>query len=204
MSIHRERVVACPYCGARARAPIEAEVPGAARRRWTDGHSVVPGSPRRPRAPICEGCHQIFLIEQGLKVSPRDAAEAPAAPLREPSEDEFYRHLTGLPPSVLQEERSLRLLAWRRGNDLWRESPPPSAPPLDPLYEENLTRLVRLLDGRQEPGRLLRAEALRELGRFQAALIVLEIRPFPRNLQKAASLVTHLARKKDRLVREVS
>ena len=71
-----------------------------------------------------------------------------------------------------ERELSLRVLAWRAGNDARRFSS--EAHPLAPAETLNLARVVELFDALDAHDHLLKGEALRELGLMDRARAVME------------------------------
>lgn len=72
------------------------------------------------------------------------------------------------------DETMVRGLAWRDGNDPFRASGVEWVPYASrPLARANLERLLELLPGSEE-GRIVRAEALRQLGRFSDSVVILD------------------------------
>lgn len=72
------------------------------------------------------------------------------------------------------QERTLRLLAWWRRNDAFRDGAIGEARPTSPGCRANIEALAQLLDEAIENDRVMKAEVLRELGEFDAARAVLE------------------------------
>ncbi|MBI3860294.1 MAG: hypothetical protein HY290_00200 [Planctomycetia bacterium] len=93
-----------------------------------------------------------------------------------PTEHEYYEALEkGLATSP-EQERDVRILAWWRRNDAFRNSGRPQDGRIDAASEvcrKNLEVLARLLVGEAEKVRLMRAEVLRELGEFESAKRIL-------------------------------
>lgn len=110
--------------------------------------------------------------------------EAPAPPGTEPPEWRAapYGHMPTEPELLalaerlgsVDEEAMVRSLAWRDGNDPFRASGEEWVPYASrPLARANLERLLELLPG-SEDGRIVRAEALRQLGRFSDSVAILD------------------------------
>jgi ribosomal protein L7/L12 len=75
----------------------------------------------------------------------------------------------------LEEEKTVRVAAWRDGNHRFRTEGSAWIPlPKRPAASANLERLLGLLGGSPDD-QILRAEVLRELGRFSQALAVLAL-----------------------------
>jgi hypothetical protein len=134
-------------------------------RTWTDGRQVAPMLPHPPPVVRCSHCHRFFWL--------RDAKNIGAIlSLEEPSEQDYYSAIAGGLAKDAAEEKTLRVLAWWRGNDEYRgESGRPARRPwrLSPEARENVERLVALLSDEDISERIMMAEALRELGEFDAA-----------------------------------
>jgi hypothetical protein len=75
---------------------------------------------------------------------------------------------TGLAASPDQ-ELELRVFAWWRGNDRFRDSEVPGRFPTSPEAIENAERLIEMTKDGEHELVLFRAEALRQLGRFEEA-----------------------------------
>lgn len=105
-------------------------------------------------------------------VEPTPPAEWVAAPeAEEPAEDELIQLAATV--RTPQDERLLRLLAWRVGNDRFRTEDTLWLPyDRRPVSKQNLETLL-LRFGDEDGDVLLRGEALRQLGRFEAAATVL-------------------------------
>jgi phosphopantetheinyl transferase (holo-ACP synthase) len=99
-------------------------------------------------------------------------AWADALKVEEPTEAEYYQALAkGLAKNAKQ-ERVLRILAWRRRNDIFRDKPLKEAQGISDGPEEwrkNLEALARLLTEEDVNDCLMKAEVLRELGEFESA-----------------------------------
>jgi hypothetical protein len=134
--------------------------------------------PRLPAVVRCRHCPQCFWLSEARKVSTipygsrgdlqSDPAWAAAQEVEEPNEEEYYLALQGGLAKDLQQERTLRILAWWRRNDGLRNHPGGGAA-TSGASRRNLEAIFGLLDERGESDRLLKAEVLRELGEFDAA-----------------------------------
>lgn len=106
----------------------------------------------------------------------------------------------------------LRLHAWRAGNDSRRRSSEfpklfemgddREMPPLSDKEVENMEDLAAILGEKKHQERMLKAEIMRELGRFDQALPLLS-KPFNPGLRRFAVFVRELTEKKDLWVREL-
>ena len=97
-------------------------------------------------------------------------------------------------------ERYLRLRAWRAGNDDRRHGD--ATLPLSVAETANLLDLVELLDESDQNDWLLKAEAFRELGRFEDALALLS-QKFNRELSQMVTTIKKLALLHDPFVKEI-
>ena len=94
-----------------------------------------------------------------------------------------------------EEERELRLRAWWAGNDPYREPERPWKPFAERSLaaRENLHALQELLQVDEPLEGLLKAEALRELERFDESRALLSRVPLPDELRKVAEQLRRLA-----------
>jgi hypothetical protein len=99
-----------------------------------------------------------------------------------------------------QKERYLRLRAWWAGNDFRRESE--KSTQLDSFETDNLRTFITLLDESEDTDRLMKAEALRELGEFADAEKLLAT-DFEYGLAQAGSIIRRLNQKKVLTVAEM-
>ncbi len=183
--------VACPHCGGRAqyRSWFSAYIMGA--RLWSDGRRVAFGSPEIPELARCPHCGRCYWLEDAARderAAPREDESPPWLP--PPTEEDCYRALDQGLGDTPEREKRLRLRAWHRHNDALRgvvldslglpEIAHPRACPCG-RWRDNLEALVPLLAAEvAEEERLLAAEALRELGRFEEARALLESLREPR------------------------
>jgi len=210
-------IIACPQCG--ALAAVESLLSGNNRGaiRWTDGHIHAPMLPTLPAVTRCRYCAAFFWrkdaravgkIVPGVKQDvPKDWCNAPN--IRRLSEAEYREAIAAGMASDPQKERMLRTWAWWAGNDRFRYPPrrgwlgrkvatsktgptPSTEEIFSPEGRVNLERLIALLDDASPGDRLMKAEALRELGRFDEAIALLS-EPFSKEHEFAARLIMDLA-----------
>ncbi|HKW98449.1 MAG TPA: hypothetical protein VJN43_12005 [Bryobacteraceae bacterium] len=150
-------------------------------RVWTDGAEYAP-YPLPPSIVKCPHCRRLHWFSTDVEVgtitdSPKGRERAPrkwrnAELGQQPDEQEYYHAIeTGLAQTP-GEERSLRLLAWRRSNDEDRQIEYTwfTRGPRSPSgRNENLTALLPLLE---ETGKdlVFKAEIYRELRMWRQAL----------------------------------
>lgn len=153
---------------------------------WSDGFRIAPGMPDLPAVTRCESGGPIFWVESArvLGTLQHWGDQDPqgwraAKPVRSLTGEEFLEALAQGLGDTPERERYLRMRAWWAANAAFRraELPPASPQTSDFLAgtpaRANLEALVRLLDEGQLDDRLTKAEALRELGRFDEALALL-------------------------------
>ena len=173
-----DAILACPLCGAAARlATIESCDPAGAV-SWTDGYQEAPDVPRQTNVARCAGCgkfywlgeaRQLGWIAPGLELPP-ECAHWHDAPRIEPLDEAgYYEALEAGLAENPEHELELRVHAWWRGNDRYRGT---EATPRIATGEReiaNMNRLVELCAHGDHEILLFRAEALRQLGRFDEA-----------------------------------
>jgi hypothetical protein len=151
-------------------------------RVWTDGKQVAPMLPRPPAVVKCHHCGDCFWLADAKEVGTVerwgdtggrvDPAWTAAQVVQEPTEEEYYEAIRrGLATDTAQ-ERTLRILAWWRRNDTFRDASRCEAGSISSgsgEWRTNLQALVSLLNEADENDRLMKAEVLRELGEFDSA-----------------------------------
>ncbi|MFP2909603.1 ribosomal protein L7/L12 [Pyxidicoccus sp. 3LFB2] len=132
---------------------------------------------------------------------PEEWASAPY--VEEPDEVGFLEALAQEVAQGPDEERELRLRAWWAGNETYRRGTPwlPFSQRSSGA-RDNLRALVPLCAPDEPTQRLLRAEALRELERFDEARALLA-GEFPAPLDRAAAAIRELATQRIAEVREL-
>jgi hypothetical protein len=177
-----DKIVACPQCESLAKYMTLRSGNTFGARVWSDGKQVAPMLPRPPPVVKCHNCAECYWLADAKEVGTLepwgnergqvDPAWATAPMVEEPAETEYYQALQRGLAIDSQQERTLRVLAWWRRNDAFRNASPGVAA-LDAnvsgASRDNLTMLVRLLDDADENDRLMKAEALRQLGEWDSA-----------------------------------
>jgi len=146
--------------------------------------------PEQPPIVRCAGCTQYYWLRDAKEIGyfwgtewardekiPPECARAPW--IEEPEGGEYLQLLRDGIAKDRDEECTLRILAWHHHNDVFRIDPDsidvpwnrtkPSASD-DAEWRKNVEALLQLLDDRDESTILTRAEALRQLGRFEDAI----------------------------------
>lgn len=195
------QVIACPNCSAPAAYVTFASGNTFGAIIWTDGKCLAPML-RTPLLVVeCGSCGECYWRTDARKVrQPRsrlvgrgepDRTRALPPGLKEPSEEAYLRALAKGLAATPRRLRTLRTLAWWRGNDAARTRTNPSdatAPCRSEASRENLEALAGLLNERSQADRLVKAEIRRELGDFESALGLLRRVTMPRH----ASVVRQL------------
>ena len=181
-----DQIVACPSCRALAKHMTLASGNTFGARAWTDGKQVAPMLPCPPAVVRCHSCAACYWLTDAEKIgtvnpwygegSQVDPAWATAPEVHEPTEDEYYDAVRKGLATDAEQQLTLRILAWWRRNDTFRDPPQGDVASIATgpgLWRENLEALVSLLDEADENKRLMKAEALRELGEFESAQQIL-------------------------------
>ena len=181
-----DQLVACPHCKRPARHPSLLSANTIGIRIWTDGKQIAPMSPETPPVAMCLGCEKPFWLSQAQKLGQLDLGSGEdgilemdsewmdAEHVEEPTGEEYHRALqTGFAQSV-DEERTLRILAWWRENDPHRDDAPTvSLQTATGDRRKNLEALLHLLGEANIGEQMMRAEILRHLGEFDQARTLL-------------------------------
>lgn len=181
-----DQVVACPMCGGLAHhiTLFSGNTLGA--RIWTDGKEIAPMMPSPPAIVKCHHCEECYWLAEAEKVGTfnwwedNDEQVNPdwlkAKAVQEPTEVEYFRALERGLARNSDEERTLRVLAWWRRNDAFRDHLETDAGGIESTPEtwrKNLEALAHILDEEDENDSLMKAEVLRELGEFELARQIL-------------------------------
>jgi hypothetical protein len=190
-------VLACPSCGALARLFTLAQGSPIGAISWTDGYQEAPDAPAQPNLTRCQACSNIYWTVQAKEIGmieptatatnravkfadfanavpAEEGALAPeewaAAPQMQRLDEAGYLEALaqGL-ATTPEQELELRIHAWWRGNDPHRKLEGPDRHPSTPEAIANAERLIELTNEGEHELVLFRAEALRELGRFEEA-----------------------------------
>jgi len=196
-----DQIIACPHCGGLAKhiTLVSGNTTGV--RVWTDGKQIAPMLPQPPPVVRCAHCAGHYWLGDAEQIGmaylwrsgthPGDPAWAAAPEAAEPDEAGYEAALAGGLAEDTVQERNLRILAWWRHNDTLRDDPGdrPGSGELSAAFRENAERLMALLEDEDDSDRLMRAELLRELGRFDQAARCLdsitteEVEPIVRRLR---------------------
>jgi hypothetical protein len=207
-------IIACPECGAPATRDTLLSGNTFGARRWTDGKMVAPMLPGPPPLPKCHTCGELYWLEDAEALGEIelcreshdgiDPSWLDAPGLVEPDEADILAALeTGLGDTPEREKRA-RVLAWWRANDAARMPPGMEAwrGAIGPETRRNLEVLVDLFDEEDACERVMKAEALRELGQFDEARALLESADVS-GFEDAAARILDAAIAGDAIVREI-
>ena len=196
MKLGRDKYVKCPSCQEHAKhATLDSgNTFGAI--LWTDGFQYAPMMPRPPPIVKCSRCNAVLWRKDFQALSHQDTVSdflnkgkiyTKAPFVQEPCEHELYAAIAngGLGRDATKILLA-RKLAWWKHNDKIRWGKRPDNDDDDDAKEttgdnqddtawrENVQALVALLDDDKDDNAcILKAEALRELGRFEESLQVL-------------------------------
>lgn len=191
-------ILACPHCGALTRVFTIMEADPTGTVSWTDGYQHAPHTPRHPNLMRCHQCGQLhWLVESpqvgmidppdmvaegasprfaifGQEEQPEPGTPPPPGWVEAPQvlgleESDYFEALRAGMGVTTEQEIELRVHAWWRGNDRFRKSEGKGRHPTSPQAVENLQRLIELTEEGDHELVLFRAEALRQLGRFDEA-----------------------------------
>lgn len=155
-------------------------------RLWTDGKQFAPMLPHPPAVVKCRHCGECYWLAEAEEVGTvdrwRDEGQqvnpgwATAEEVEEPTEEEYYRALEAGLARNPEQERNLRVFAWWRRNDAFRDRAGANAGGITSTpakWRQNLEALVGMLDEEDQTDGIMKAEALRELGDFESAKQIL-------------------------------
>lgn len=180
-------------------------------RCWTDGKQESPLFPDQPRLVKCPHCCALVWLDDEEKIgevswgAPSQAAPVDTTDFDDaigfslPALQEYFAFLANavLDPS---KEKYVRMRLWWAGNDVRR--PNATAKIMAAEERDNLLAFSFLLDESDDEQRLMKAEALRELGHFALAETLLS-QPLDPGLFHAAAVITHLIDQQETRVREI-
>jgi hypothetical protein len=171
---------------------------------WTDGKMDAPMLPDAPALVRCPHCNVPLWIEDQKRVGEIDFFEKERTfkGARQGRVASARIFLLVLKEGVGSQERELylRVRLWWAGNDKRRKGK--SQAKLSARERENLEALSQLLDEGEPEGRVMKAEIMREMGRFDEAVSLLS-GTIEEEVSVAANVIRDLALKKGSLVATV-
>jgi hypothetical protein len=176
-----DRIVACPHCKGLAWHGTIATGNTLGMVVWTDGYRIAPMLPSPPPVVQCAHCHTAYWLADAAEVGRREPGRPSpegesVGRVAEPTEEEYYDAIARGLATDEDQRVALRVFAWWRSNDAFRESEGQEMAvhtESAARRRENLEALGPLLDESDEAVALLKAEVLRELGRFDEAKVCL-------------------------------
>jgi len=180
------QIIECPHCGSFIKVFTLQSGNTFGATFWSDGKMEAPMLPQPPALTRCYACRNFYWVAQANQVGELhpnitkgkqypniDQAWVDAPEVEEPSETEYWEALQSDVADEQNEER-LRFLAWRRSNNAFRELSPDAAPSRSEAAIQNMQKLVEMINDENPGSRLMKAEILRELGRFDECINVLD------------------------------
>jgi len=171
---------------------------------WTDGWRDAPMMPDQPSLVKCPHCGSLLWIDELEKLGETEqwsgGSEFKGSKPYHVPDSEAYMRLLKERTHNPEKEIYLRLRAWWAGNDARRETDQKM-----PLSEEeigNLQAVSDLLDEQDPNDRLMKAEIMRELGRFDEAKRLLD-HPFDDEYVQAFEIISDLVAQKNPFVAEM-
>lgn len=172
---------------------------------WTDGKREAPMLPDQPWLVMCPHCHVplwIDELEELGKTEPWGDEQSKFKDAREyekPSLDDYFALFANgvVDP---EKEQYARLRAWWVGNDERRTNA--GKIPMSPREVANVTAFAHTLNESDANDLVMKAEAMRELGRFDDALSLLS-KSVDENIAQAVEIIKGLSEKRDPYVREM-
>lgn len=209
-----DQIVACPYCQGFAKYSTVLSGNRNGVRIWTDGKQVASSLPRPPAVVKCRHCARPYWLTDAKEIgklpqqgaSPKiDPAWKEAEYVVEAPEGDYYLALQAKLAQDRGLEKVLRTLVWWRGNDADRELAPDQegiATAYPEQYGENLTALAEMFNTKRPNERIMKAEAMRELGQFEEGVKILDgIQE--RDFDAVVRRIRELCERADAVVREI-
>lgn len=171
-------IISCPHCGALARLRTCEQIEPVGAVSWTDGYQEIPGMPHQPNIARCQSCRALYwvaLAEQAGFLLPGEEAVGEKAgwgelpEIAQAEEEDYFEALEGNLAMTRDQELELRVHAWWRGGDRHRGCEKGGRFPIEDRAVGNLKRIIELTAEGDHEMVLFRAEALRQLGRFDDA-----------------------------------
>lgn len=138
---------------------------------WTDGAMLAPRLIITPALIKCPHCNSLQWSKSLEEIESISDSKSELASFY--VEGELEDLLTfAQANSNTEQQLKIRMLAWRKGNDTRRHSI--EQVPLLDSEVENLNAMWMLMNAQQSSDRVVQAEILRELGRFEDALRIIK------------------------------
>jgi hypothetical protein len=208
-----DQYITCPLCGGYEKYMTLISGNTFGMKIWSDGKRDAPGLPEPPSVVKCRHCAECYWLSEANEIKQDEIPPEVMEELfpisfeedfyvNEPSEEEYYRAIDKGLAKNNEEEKSLRILAWWRRNDAFRDSKNTDVPDGTNLWKTNLEALEKLLTTRTDDDSLMKAEILRELGEFDRAKQILKDIDSP-DLSFTVRQIQALCDAQDSCVREI-
>jgi len=178
--------------------------------RWSDGYAIYPMLPMFPEITRCDNQEKFFWVSDAKVTGEigRDKGGTPqtwheVGEMRFLSEPEYLEALNQGMGSTHKKEVYLRIQAWWSANEEVRDGSLTYPFPSGSRARDNLERLVKLLGTDSPYERIRKAEAFRELGRFEEAKQTLQA-TFPKQIEGEIGYLRELINKRDMMVKRLS
>lgn len=209
-------IIQCPGSEELASYPTAGSGNTFGKQIWSDGFTSYPMLPIDPLVARCGDAGDFFWLADAKRIGAIEAF--PLIGTRTPkawfqAKSVQFPHDGDINEAVIRrlgtdhgKEIYLRTFTWRLANSIVterrRSEPAASALLPDSAARANVRRLVAVLNADDPNERLLKAEALRELGQFDDATQVLQL-PFPPELEAARRWIRELVDQGDVMVRKM-
>ena len=201
-----DQIIACPRCEKYAKYWTLLSGNTFNATLWSDGKFIAPMWPKPPAVVKCHHCSECYWLSEAREIT-EDNNPFPSQDkipyAQEPTEEEYYQAIKGGLTKDIGQEKFLRILAWWRSNDAFRGGADISfgKPPREPgAWADNLESLLSML-GKDGHEAIMKAEVLRELGKFEQAHQILSNIPSSRETKPVIDKLKSLCSTKDTYVR---
>jgi len=175
---------------------------------WTDGKCEAPMLPDSPWLRVSPAEGILFWSDECEKIAEMHPWKSTSGAAKwdelmfaaEPNEKEYFEALTSGIATTQEKLRYIRMRLWWAGNDPIRRG---QTAVLPPVHIENLALLADLLSSSDPNQRLMKADALRELGRFRDAGDLLKC-DFPEEYAGAVAIIQALVNAKNSRVSKMT
>lgn len=177
-----DQILACPSCGKPLRRETLTSGNTFGAILWSDGKREAPMLPDFPAVSRCGHCHSIFWVEDAASFG-EDDRFGEEQPEKQPETwaralDIDFLDADGYVEAIDMTSEPkrihfLRIMLWHTLNDPYRNDKAVSQGSQSDLFVRNLEALIQLLDETNPGERIMKAEALREIGRHEDAIQLL-------------------------------
>lgn len=206
-----DEIIVCPNCNEFEKYMTLMSGNTIGIRQWTDMKQIAPMLPLPPEFVKCNQCSECYWLSEAKRVGTSGFlgfASSDARPewkyaryVREPDEIDYYMAIEKRLAKNKDDEKKLRILAWWRRNDPYREEEEKSISDESGRWRENLETLKSMVNEESDQDQLMKAEIHRELGEFEVAIQILDEIHSP-DLEKFVDKIRNLCEENDTRVRE--